>query len=172
MMVFGMETLLHNERIVAWLKLKVKVQKLKVICYNTLMKITAVAKDQFQIKSEKVDLEIQNGKVIIKGVESKEFVIDAPGEFEVAQVAVFGLSPGPIYQIELEETTLVYLNSQTKLTNEQKEIVEKADVLLVNSKAKDVLPEVGFSEIAPVSEYQMKSVRDLPEETVVVGVIN
>lgn len=134
------------------------------------MKINAINQDTFRLEGKQVTVEVTNGRMIIQGLSSKgsDFTIDSPGEYEAKGMSVFASDPGPVFQIELEGVVIVYTN-HSNLTEEQKEVVERADVLLVNPKAKSVLPEVGLSEIEVVSEYQMKSARDLPEETVVIG---
>ena len=66
----------------------------------------------------------------------KAFAIDSPGEYEVKEIFIYGLEAEGgrlIYLIETENMRLVHLGglSQTRLTPEQLERLEGADVLFI-----------------------------------------
>lgn len=119
------------------------------------------------------------------------FIINGPGEYEVKEVAIFGIpaQENTIYSLEIEDFRIVHLGSTTqKLNNEQLSELEGADILMVSVGAIEIVNQLTplivipmlysdsgsvekfFEKIeaeAPeaVDKLKLKSRADLPEET-------
>lgn len=62
--------------------------------------------------------------------EPKPFIIDAPGEYEISGVSIFG--KGKIYVIEIDEIKIGYLGELNEaLTEEQIEEIDGVDLLVI-----------------------------------------
>lgn len=71
------------------------------------------------------------------------FLVTGPGEYDIKEVSILGTpaSESTIYSIEVEGIRIAFLGQikQDQLTDEQKETLEGADIVLVPVGGKDVL---------------------------------
>lgn len=102
--------------------------------------------DPYDKKETGLDLPRMQNDIVIstkkEGAASggeKTFFISGPGEYEIKDVFIYGLSAsgdednGMIYLIQSEGITILHLGTikQFKLSDEQKELVENTDILMV-----------------------------------------
>jgi L-ascorbate metabolism protein UlaG (beta-lactamase superfamily) len=80
------------------------------------------------------------------------FIVTGPGEYDIKEVFVIGAQAGEstIYSIEVEGIRIAFLGhfNQKELTDEQKESLEGADIVLVPVGGKDVLDFETAAKIA------------------------
>lgn len=90
-------------------------------------------------------------------ISGSPFMITGPGEYDVKGVFILGcsaqnkeLGPNTIYSIEIEDIRIAFLGliKQSQLTDEQKEALEGADVVLVPVGNKQAL---GFEDAAKIA---------------------
>lgn len=113
------------------------------------MQIILIGSSCFKIKGKELDLslgflgtDVPKTKVDIvvapdqkqsslKMIEGEPFVINAPGEYEIADVSVFGI--GDVYVIEMDEIRLCYLSKlDSNLSDEQLKEMDGVDVLFIS----------------------------------------
>jgi len=81
-------------------------------------------KPEIVVSTNKVD------RSYIVNSEPKPFIIDAPGEYEITDVSVFG--KGKIYTIEIDDIKVGYIGELTEaLTNEQIEEINGVELLII-----------------------------------------
>ncbi|HEX9502893.1 MAG TPA: MBL fold metallo-hydrolase [Patescibacteria group bacterium] len=85
------------------------------------------------------------------------FIVTGPGEYDIKESFIIGtaaenkdLGPTTIYSIELEGIRIAFLGpiKQSQLTDEQKESLEGADIVLVPVGGKDILDFESAARIA------------------------
>ncbi|OGE92998.1 MAG: hypothetical protein A3K08_00350 [Candidatus Doudnabacteria bacterium RIFCSPLOWO2_01_41_7] len=90
--------------------------------------------------SSNPSLEIANNFSSITGT---PFIITGPGEYDIKGAFIIGApgKGGTIYSIEVEGIRIAFLGQikQTELTDDQKESLEGADIILVPVGGKDVM---------------------------------
>jgi L-ascorbate metabolism protein UlaG (beta-lactamase superfamily) len=90
-------------------------------------------------------------------ISGEPFVVNGPGEYDIKEAFIIGsaaenknLGPATIYSIELEGIRIAFLGpiNQTQLTDEQKESLEGADIVLVPTGGHDILDFESAAKIA------------------------
>jgi L-ascorbate metabolism protein UlaG (beta-lactamase superfamily) len=86
-------------------------------------------------------------------ITGEPFFITGPGEYDIKGVFIIGAAAGAehsIYSIEVEGIRIAFLGQfkQTELTDEQKESLEGADIVLVPVGGKDILDFESAAKIA------------------------
>ncbi len=90
-------------------------------------------------------------------ISGNPFIINGAGEYDIKEAFIIGtaaenktLGPTTIFNIELEGIRIAFLGpiNQTQLTDEQKESLEGADIVLVPVGGKDILDFENAAKIA------------------------
>jgi L-ascorbate metabolism protein UlaG (beta-lactamase superfamily) len=90
-------------------------------------------------------------------ISGEPFMVTGPGEYDIKEVFIIGtaaenkdLGPATIYSIELEGIRIAFLGpiKQSQLTDEQKESLEGADIVLVPVGGKEILDFENAAKIA------------------------
>jgi L-ascorbate metabolism protein UlaG (beta-lactamase superfamily) len=90
-------------------------------------------------------------------ISGSPFVVTGPGEYDIKEAFIIGtaaenktLGPTTIFSIELEGIRIAFLGpiNQSQLTDEQKESLEGADIVLVPVGGKDILDFESGAKIA------------------------
>lgn len=110
---------------------KVKAKKLHLV-------IGPLKDDISKIKADIVIIPHQKDDIYFKKIGGRPFVINAPGEYEISGVSIFGIDG--VYVIEIDGIRFCYLSKlDSGLTDEQLEEVDGVDILLI------LVGEYGFS---------------------------
>jgi L-ascorbate metabolism protein UlaG (beta-lactamase superfamily) len=93
-------------------------------------------------------------------LKNQPFVIDAPGEYEINGVSVFGfaVNVSNIYLIEIEGVRVAYLADLTHLDEKTLEDLDGVDVLLVKPQKEviELINKIEPSIVVPMAEDETK----------------
>ncbi len=125
------------------------------------------------------------GKVVIQRADKSEFVVDAPGEYDVSQI--FIELHDSVTVLESEGFSLVYLpNPPKSLGEEELKAYENVDVLLLPGGRSDLVTLLAPPLVVPIDQadkliaalgselpeqetsLKLRAVSDVPEDTEVV----
>ncbi len=93
----------------------------------------------------------------LSSIQGTPFVINGPGEYDIKGGHIMGapaenktLGPNAIYSIELDDIRIAFFGAfnQAELTDDQKETLEGADIVLIPVGGKDVCDYVKAADIA------------------------
>lgn len=123
-------------------------------------------KPEIMVSTNKVD------RSYLANIEPKPFIIDAPGEYEISGVSVFG--KGKIYNIEIDDIKIGYLGELAEaLTNEQIEEIDGVDLLVIplgkeGLSISQVVKAIGLIQpkllIIPAGEQTSSFLKELGQE--------
>jgi len=135
------------------------------------MTIKYTAKDGISISSKNGTAILSDRSIrIVQDDESIEpFEVISPGEYEVADIAIFAYEPYPSFIIEVEQFTFVYLPDPPEVLDEQvASEFERVDILLIPGKRYDLVEQLAPFYVVPLNDPQLLSEKmssDLPEPT-------
>jgi L-ascorbate metabolism protein UlaG (beta-lactamase superfamily) len=90
-------------------------------------------------------------------ISGEPFIINGPGEYDIKGVTVMGaaaenkdLGPNTIYGIEVEDVRIAFFGAfnQAQITDDQRQVLEGADIVLVPIGGKEVLGSEQAAKIA------------------------
>lgn len=93
----------------------------------------------------------------VSSITGEPFVVSGPGEYDVKGIFIIGsaaenqaLGPNTIYCLEVEDIRIAFIGAfnQSQLTDEQREALEGADIVLVPIGGKDILDYEHAAKIA------------------------
>lgn len=154
------------------------------------MEIFSLGHSCFKLRGKNATAVIDNVKNSVSVKDDEPFVVDGPGEYEIAGVNILGISLGEntAYKIGIDELAICCLgDSGNKLTDEQRDRLGTIDILLTATagivtklESKIVIPvmaekldrekflqEMGAENI-PVQAKLSVTAGKLPENTTIV----